>query len=300
MSDAQLVSIIIPTYKSGDTLKVAIDSALDQTYQNIEVIIVDDNNPNTVHRLKTESIMELYKNNSRIKYIQHKKNKNGSAARNTGFRKSSGEYICFLDDDDVFLKNKVQKQVDYLEKNEQFDAVYCWRFQNGEVVKYKKTGNLSEELLTLSYTPYTSSIMLRRHCYVALNGFDETYRRHQDYEFILRFFESHSIGVINEPLLKIIGNQVDNTLRGKDLESLKNKFLNQFSEQINRIDKKCSGFRKLVYSRHYSSVFWSYFKQFEFFSAFRIFIIYSFRGGLTFWMSLFRYLKAYLKVIRIK
>ena len=75
-----LVSVIIPTYNRPDNLSRAIDSVLNQTYDNIEVIIVDDNNPNTEARVRTEEFMSQYEKNSHIKYIKHEKNKNASAA----------------------------------------------------------------------------------------------------------------------------------------------------------------------------------------------------------------------------
>lgn len=296
MSNNPLVSIIIPTYKSNKSLKESIDSVLKQTYENVEVIVVDDNNPNTEYRVRTEIIMEDYMNNPKVVYIQHKKNQNGSAARNTGFKFSKGEYICFLDDDDIFLQTKIEKQIAYLEKNSQFQAVYTWRQHYGEVVKNNKTGDLSEELLSLSFTPYTSSIMLKRECYKNLKGFDEGYRRHQDYEFLLRFFELYSIGVVSEPLVEIKGNNVDNTLHGRDLEQLKEQFLGQFFSHIERINQYKAGFKSLVYSRHYSTVFWDYIKRFKLGAAFRVFLNYSFKYGFTYWNCLGRNLLLYAKI----
>ena len=99
-SNTPLVSVIIPTYKRPDYLDRAIDSVLNQTYNNIEIIVVDDNNPNTEGRERTEKIMRRYENNPHVIYIKHEYNKNGSAARNTGFKASHGVYLAFLDDDD--------------------------------------------------------------------------------------------------------------------------------------------------------------------------------------------------------
>ena len=79
---------------------------LNQTYDNIEVIVVDDNGQGTEHQLLTEKAMEKYADNPKVQYIPHKVNKNGSCARNTGIRASKGEFLGFLDDDDVFLPEK--------------------------------------------------------------------------------------------------------------------------------------------------------------------------------------------------
>ena len=127
MKNEPLVSIIIPTYKRSNMLSRTIESVLNQTYQNIEIIVVDDNDKNTTYRKDTEIVMRKYKDNYKVKYIKHDKNMNGAVARNTGIRVSKGEYIGFLDDDDIFYKEKIQKQVEYLEKNIEYDAVYCAR-----------------------------------------------------------------------------------------------------------------------------------------------------------------------------
>ena len=111
MINEKKVSVIIPTYKRAELLSKCIKSILEQTYSNVEVIVVDDNDPKTNWRKNTESILDDFKEDSRVIYIKHEKNKNGSAARNTGFKVSTGEYICYLDDDDIFLKNKIMTWV---------------------------------------------------------------------------------------------------------------------------------------------------------------------------------------------
>lgn len=287
MDKKPLVSVIIPTYKSNTTLKAAIESVLNQTYDNIEIIVVDDNDPKTKYRETTEICMKEYANNSKVVYIKHEKNKNGAAARNTGFKISKGDYICFLDDDDNFLETKVEKQVRFLENHGKFHGVYTWRYQNKKIIKYCKSGDLSEELLSLTFTPYTSSIMLKRECYKVLNGFDESYRRHQDYEFLLRFFEFYLIGVIEEPLVQIVGNNVDNALHGRELELLKQQFLKNFSSHIERIERERKGFKKLVYAKHYSSLFWDCLSRGKITIATRVLIKYSFMCNVVFWKTLF-------------
>ena len=96
-----LVSVIIPTYKRSKSLNRAIDSVLSQTYPNIEIIVVDDNGKGSKYQIETEKSLENYIKTDKIKYITHDVNRNGSAARNTGFKHSMGEYINFLDDGDL-------------------------------------------------------------------------------------------------------------------------------------------------------------------------------------------------------
>ena len=104
-----MVSVIITTYKRAEFLERAIDSVLNQSYKDIEIIVVDDNGLNSPYSIYTQNVMKKYSSNDKIKYIQHKTNKNGAAARNTGIQASVGEYITFLDDDDFFLKNRISE-----------------------------------------------------------------------------------------------------------------------------------------------------------------------------------------------
>ena len=97
----ELVSVIIPTYKRSEMLPRAVESALNQTYSNIEVVVVDDNDPESTWRKDTSERMLQFKNDNRVKYICHEKNSNGSVARNTGIKNSAGSIIAFLDDDDT-------------------------------------------------------------------------------------------------------------------------------------------------------------------------------------------------------
>jgi len=297
MRNAPLVSVIIPTYKGAEeSLSRAIDSVLNQTYQNIEVIVVDDNDPGTEERRRTEMIMERYSDNNRVLYVKHERNRNAAAARNTGFDNCNGDYICFLDDDDIFEPTKVAHQVAYLEEHPEYDAVYCGRFQDGKTITYSKTGDLSEEILCMSFTPCTSSIMIRRDPYIILGGFDEQYRRHQDFEFLLRFFERFSIGAIELPLFTVKGNGIDNALHGKDLEELKFHFLNQFMPHIEKIEMKRPGFKKLVLARHYSALFWDCMKRMKIYIAGRTLVKYSLVCGPVFWSCLFAYLRDWVSI----
>lgn len=261
------VSIIIPTYKSNRTLERAINSCLNQSYTNIEVIIIDDNNPGTIHRKFTENIMAKYANDKRVKYIKHKKNMNGSAARNTGFSNSEGEYIGFLDDDDYFLPDKIKKQATLLSSNSRVGAVGCLWFSRGNIVKLPKKDDFTAELLTNRSTPHTCSILMLREAYVKLEGFDDSYIRHQDYEFLLRFFVYFDIFIIQEPLLLLDTNGVNNRPNAEDLERLKEKFLLDF-ESLYKNNKK---FMKQVYASNYVEVMLAYIKIGDKKNAFRIF-----------------------------
>lgn len=109
-----MVSVIIATYRRESVLARAIESVLNQTYGDIEIIVVDDN-ANAEWNEKVKSIVERFKG---VKYIQNPENKGSGASRNVGIENAEGEYITFLDDDDVYLPEKVEHQLDALIKSE--------------------------------------------------------------------------------------------------------------------------------------------------------------------------------------
>jgi len=113
-----LVSIITPAYNAEPFIKRSIDSALSQSYANIELIIIDDGS--------TDSTAEIIKSydDKRIRYL-HQSNQGQGAARNYGIRESKGELITFLDADDEYTTDKVKEQAEFLLSNNDYQAVYC-------------------------------------------------------------------------------------------------------------------------------------------------------------------------------
>lgn len=121
----ELVSVIIPTYKRSDTLKRAIDSVLNQTYPNIEIIIVDDN----ANFLKTRDCnRELVKKYENIVFVENERNLGGGLSRNEGIQTAHGDFIAFLDDDDEYMPTKIEKQMQIFSssENSKLAVVYCY------------------------------------------------------------------------------------------------------------------------------------------------------------------------------
>lgn len=238
---SKLVSVIIPTYARPDNLCRAIDSVLSQTYPFIEIIVVDDNGEGCAQQLLTESILENYIANKQILYVVHKENKNGSAARNTGLNVSKGDYICFLDDDDVFDPQKIALQVDDLESRKEYGASYCNTVLYGKRrTLYKKNsceGVLTFELLTGRAEFNTSTILFRRQSLLDIGGWDERFFRHQDWELMVRFFRMHSICLTsrNDYLLKKY--ETDNILNRNPECSIEFRefFLKEMSADIDKL-----------------------------------------------------------------
>ncbi len=125
MKKKSLVSIVIPTYSRPTTLKRAIDSGLKQTYDNIEIIVVDDNDKDSIHRKETENLInKKYQNNPKVKYLKMPKNGGACKTRNFGIKNAKGEYITFLDDDDIYFPNNIEKEIEFITKNN-YDMIFC-------------------------------------------------------------------------------------------------------------------------------------------------------------------------------
>lgn len=196
-----LVSVIMPTYKRSAYLERAIQSVLEQTYPNIELIIVDDNGVGTTDGKAIEKMMSTYVHDSRVRYIQHEVNQHGGAARNTGIQAAKGELITFLDDDDIYRPDKIAQQVAYLQEHPEHRSVYCGWYRENEQI-FERVGDLSYELLSSDQIILTNTIMMYREDAIACGGFDVRLKRHQEAVFLLRYFATGgTIGVVPRVLV---------------------------------------------------------------------------------------------------
>lgn len=200
MNNNPLVSVIIPTYGGGEYLKRCIDSVLAQTYTAVEIVVCDDNGVGTEGQLHTAELMSVYTGNPRVKYVCHEHNINGSAARNTAFKYSKGEYIALLDDDDEFLPGNIEAHVNVLKTlPANYALTYCSGkdvYNDGKEVKVMRktfTGQDLYAILMHHVVISSSSLVIRRSCWEALNGFDESFRRHQDWEFTARVMARYKV-----------------------------------------------------------------------------------------------------------
>ena len=257
----QRVSVVIPTYKRPKNLRNALVSVLEQDYNDLEVLVVSDNGADSPFNVETRSLVQdlqqTYPKRS-LKLIEHTQNRNGAAARNTAIMQSTGEYICFLDDDDIYLPGRIRNSVEVLNQSKGIEgAVYCgflgWNSPENDLNRYK-AGDLTLEILLLDYKKHylhTNTATYKRAAILAINGFDESYRRHQDLEFNLRFFELYDINIVREPGVRLnpepsdISNKVFNVA----MLELKVKFLQQFLTTI-----RMTGKEKEIYTKHWQEV----------------------------------------------
>ena len=245
MSEKPLVSVVIPTYSRPTFLKRCIESVLNQTYTNIEIFVVDDNNPDTDARRQTEEVMLQYVNNTTVKYLQHEKNKNGSAARNTGWRCASGKYITYLDDDDEIASTKIEKQVECLEKlDSSWGACYTGyrlikEHGHDQISSEKRSGNVYiDALMRTMFMGSGSNLFLRKSVVDEIDGYDESFQRNQDIEFMARALEHYKLAYVDEILLTIYqeGNRVERPF--EQIDGYARHYLEKFSERIDRLSKK--------------------------------------------------------------
>lgn len=179
MFKSPLVSIIIPAYNMEKYVKEAVNSALAQTYKNIEVIVVDDGSTDG-----TAKVLAPYARKKRIRYI-YQENKGLAGARNTGIRKAGGEYIALLDADDIFFPEKMERQADYLDSHPECDVCYCdvWHFYEEEPDRmmhlnyhYYSGDAVFEKLLRKNFIN-PLSVVFRRSVFDRFGYFDEEVRQ---------------------------------------------------------------------------------------------------------------------------
>jgi len=192
-----LISVIIPTYNRYKFLLEAINSVETQTYPEIEIIVVDDGS--------TDETSSLSKKEN-IKYI-FRENKGPAAARNTGARAAKGDWLAFLDSDDLWKHKKLAKQWNALEENPDYKVVYTneiW-IRNGTRInqrkKHKKfSGWIYPQCLPLCIVS-PSSILLHRKLWEEAGGMDESLPMAEDYDLWLRISAKHKFLFLDEYLI---------------------------------------------------------------------------------------------------
>jgi glycosyltransferase involved in cell wall biosynthesis len=194
-----LVSVIIPTHNREDFITECVESVLKQTFQDFELIVVDDgSNDSAVEKLKPYF--------SKLIYLKQA-NKGPSSARNTGIRVSNGTWICFLDSDDLWRPKKLEKQIEYFQSNSEAKICYTeeiWYRKGRRVNPAKKhqkySGWIYEKMLPLCIIS-PSSVMIHRSIFDAIGLFDESLLACEDYDLWLRIGAKYPIHLLSDPLI---------------------------------------------------------------------------------------------------
>lgn len=187
-SKERLVSVIIPSFNRWPHICDAIDSVINQTHKNLECIIVDDASTDST----PERLLEKYRTNPKVKVEKLSQNIGQSAARNHGARNAKGKLICFLDSDDILLKDSVKDRVSVYDEPHGFNGISFGINQ----INNKKSDRLSkkERLESLTLDEYledrgwlhTNAVMMPTAEFINLEGFNEKLRQREDIEFFIR------------------------------------------------------------------------------------------------------------------
>lgn len=242
------VSVVIPTYNDGDTVGRAIRSVQKQTYRDVEIIVVNDASTDAT----AQAVGEF--SDDRIQYTEHETNRGGSAARNTGIELATGEYVAFLDADDEWNPQKIDKQLEELQsRSDDWVAVHCKRKRKmgvADKIGYELSKligtrdeeptreggeELIKEILLTNLSTGASTLLVRSDVVDRIGGFDSEFPRHQDWEFLIRVLQQGKLAHVDEQLVVKHGTgrpSADVHEEAKDL------LLSKFSREIDRLEKE--------------------------------------------------------------
>ena len=222
------VSVIIPTYNRGWIIKEAIDSVLTQDYRDFELIVVDDGSTDN-----TDDILNSYHGDI---IVFRQENQGVSAARNRGLAEASGRFIAFLDSDDLWLPQKLFRQVEFFNKNP--EAQICqteetWIRKGVRVnpkKRHKKPWGMIFELSLALCLVSPSAVMIRRSLFEKAGGFDETLPACEDYDLWLRISCRYPVYLIETPLIIKRGGHNDQLSASSGLDKFRIKSLTKIIE----------------------------------------------------------------------
>lgn len=201
IAEQPCVSVIIPTKDRPEMLELAVQSVLNQTHENLQIIVVNDGGVDLQTRL------DKLNTKRNITYLNHDRNQERSAARNTGIRCARGKYIAYLDDDDMYYPNHVQTLVEFLENSEYkvayTDAVMAeQQKQNGQYVTINRSVPYSfdfdyDKILVSNFIPMLC-LMHEKSCLDETGVFDVNLNTHEDWDLLIRLSRSFEIAHITE------------------------------------------------------------------------------------------------------
>jgi glycosyltransferase involved in cell wall biosynthesis len=252
-----LVSVIIPNYNYANFVCESIDSVLSQTYKNIEIIVVDDGSEDN-----SKEILKNYGNQIKVVF---QKNAGVSAARNNGVKESKGDYLAFLDSDDIWLPEKIEKQVEVFQKKTNLGIVHVGVKEidgEGNAIETKLDGLSgwhSHELLLFSRSVVLgggSGFMVSRKVFDEVEGFDLRLLTSADWDLFYRISCHYQIEFVSEVLMKYrihISNMHGNIAR------MEREMLLAFEKAFSEKSEKVQKIKRDAYSNLYKVLAGSYF-----------------------------------------
>lgn len=200
MNGEPLVSVVIPTYERPSYLRGAVETAVGQTWPNLEVVVVDDGSSEEYAEAMVESF------DDRVALVRHGENRGLSAARNTGVEATGGEYVAFLDDDDRWHEEKIGRQVAVLEEEPTVGLVTCCLAAvdpDGRVLRCERSkpdGDLSDRIYLRNLIGTPSRVLVRRDAFDAVGGFDEGLPTKQDWDLYIKLCRDWRVRCLSDVL----------------------------------------------------------------------------------------------------
>ena len=235
------ISVIIPTYNRAHLLDKAIQSVLDQTYEDFEIIVIDDGSTDN-----TKEVVNSF-NDDRLRYIRLEKNSGTSALpRNTGIRIAQGEYIAFQDDDSLWLPEKLERQVKaFQDAPAKVGVVYTgmWQVRDSEKIYHPPSyiteteGDIHKQILGHYFIGHPP-VLVQRKCFKTVGTYDEKLPAALDWDMWLRVSKHYHFKLIDEPLVSAYYSPVtsyyDQTAWAKGFIAVLNKHFQEFKETDHR------------------------------------------------------------------
>lgn len=242
MPGRPLVSVVIATYNMAAYLPLAVRSALGQTYKNIEILIVDDGSTDS-----TRDIVEPFLEDQRVRYL-YQENKGQAAAKNHGVRESRGQYVAFLDADDLWVRDKLEQQLPLFFRSPAVGVVFsrvAYIDESGNELRIADNelfrGRVSGQLLIRNFIGFGTAVV-RRQCFDRLGSFDEAIRMGIDYDLWLRFSTEYEFDFVDRPLLRyrVWSGQMSNNCKKRYVSgiSIMQRFLERFPDVVDERTEK--------------------------------------------------------------
>lgn len=216
------VSVVVPTYNRSGLLVNSLESIHNQSFRPIEIVVVDDGSTDDTSGVVRKWAKQHNDPKTLVIRWAIQSNQGANAARNRGVEESHGEFIAFLDSDDQWLSQKLEKQIAVLQKNMDIGGVYCG-MRNVDLVTGEKEklspraypeGDLLRQLLIHDVTEATSAWVVRKECFESVGNFDISLPARQDWDMWIRLSEKYRIGCVPEILVEL-GNHPGERVRSK-------------------------------------------------------------------------------------
>jgi glycosyltransferase involved in cell wall biosynthesis len=240
-----LVSIIIPTYNRAKMIVKTLDSVFAQTYQNFEVIVVDDGSTDDTIQSLNEYKQSITRNDIVFKILTQE-NAGAPAARNHGLKNASGEYVVFFDSDDIMLLNRIKVQMGIMVK-ENSDCCACGFIINNDQIEYQpnliKGKNALYSFISNILSGSTQSWIFKKNLILQIGGYDESLSCRQDFDIVFRVLLTNPRVSITNQVLSVF---IDHDDEKRIMKTIKdnNKGYNSIIKYHSKIIEYCVRYEK--------------------------------------------------------